>query len=73
MSSFSDLQRKFVDEDGFKAWLFSFLDRVIRCELTPVDTDKVLPEIGPLAVTVGKDEASSFTSRLKDNINFVAS
>ncbi len=73
MSSFSDLRRKIVDEDGFKAWLLSFLDQVIRCELTPVNTDKVLPEVGPSAAIAGEDEASSFISRLKDNANLVAS
>ncbi len=40
MPSFSDLRRKIVDEDGFKAQLLFFLDQVIRCKLTPVDTDK---------------------------------
>lgn len=73
MSSFSDLRRKIVDEDGFKAWLLSFLDQVIRCELTLVDTDKVLPEVGPSVTTAGEDEASSFPSRLKDDANLVAS
>ncbi len=73
MSSFSDLQRKIVDGDGFKARLLSFLNQVIRCELTPVDTDKVLLEVGPSAATIGKDKASSFTSWLKDDANLVAS
>ncbi len=73
MSSFSDLRRKIVDKNGFKARLFSFLDQVIRCELTLVDIDKILPVIGPSAATAGEDEASSFTLRLKDNANLIAS
>ena len=37
MSSFSDLYRRIVDKDTFKTQLLSFLDEVIRCELTLVD------------------------------------
>ena len=37
MSSFSDLHRKIVDEDEFKIQLLSFLDQVIKYELTVVD------------------------------------
>ncbi len=41
LSSFSNLCRKIADEDGFKIRLLSFLNQVIRCELTPVDTNQV--------------------------------
>ncbi len=50
MSSFSDLCRKIADEDRFKIRLLSFLDQVIRFELTPVDTNQILPEVGTLAL-----------------------
>ncbi len=73
MSNFFDLRRKIVDEDEFKAWLFSFLDRVIRCELISVDTDKVLPEVGPSAATTGEDKAFFFALWLKDDANLVVS
>ncbi len=73
MSSFSDLRKKIVDEDRFKARRLSFLDQVIRCELTPVDTDKVLLEVGLSAAIAGEDEASSFALRLKKNANLVVS
>ncbi len=46
MSSFSDLCKKIAGEDEFKTQLFSFLDQVIWYELTPIDTNQVLPEVG---------------------------
>ncbi len=71
MSSFSDLRKKIADEDGFKIQLFSFPDQVIRCKLTPVDTNQVLSEIGPSASAA--PDAFVFASQLKDDTNLVAS
>ncbi len=71
MSSFSDLRKKIAGEDQFKTRLLSFLDRVIRCELTPVDTNQVLPEVGPSASAT--NNASGFASQLNDDANLVAS
>lgn len=73
MSSFFDLRRKIVEKDKFKAWLLSFLDQVIRCELTLMDTNKVLPEVKPAAAISSEDEASSFALQLKDNANHIIS
>lgn len=66
ISSFS------IDEDEFKAWLFSFLNQVIRWELTLLDTNKVLLVIEPLAA-IAEDKAFSFTLQYKDNANLVVS
>ena len=71
MSSFSDLQRKIVDKNEFKTRLLSFLDQVIRCKLTPVDTNQVLSEVGPSALAT--NNASVFALQLKDNANLVIS
>ena len=71
ISSFFNLQRKVVDEDGFKIRLLSFLDQVIRCELIFVDINQVLLEVGPLASAT--NDASVFALQLKDNVNLVTS
>ncbi len=71
ISSFSDLCKKIAGEDQFKTRLLSFLDQVIRCELTPVDTNQVLPEVKPLTLTA--NDASVFASQLNDDANLVTS
>lgn len=71
MSSFSDLYRKIVDEDGFKTRLLSFLYQIIRCELTLVDTNQVLPKVAPSASAT--DDTSVFALQLEDDANLVAS
>ncbi len=71
MSSFSDLHKKIAGEDQFKTRLLSFLDQVIRCELTPVDTNQVLPKVGPSALAA--NNASVFVSQLNDDANLIAS
>ncbi len=70
MSSFSGLCRNIANEDECKIRLLSFLDQVIRCELTPMDTNQVLPKVGPSASAA--PDASVFASQLKDNANLVA-
>ena len=70
MSSFFDLQRRHIDKDEFKTQLLSFLDQVIRCELTSVDTNQVLLEVGPPASAI--DDASISALQLKDDTNLVA-
>ena len=71
MSSFFDLRKKIAGEDQFKSQLFLFLDKVIRFELTHVDTIQVLPQVGPL--TLAANNTSVFAFHLNDNANLVAS
>lgn len=71
MSSFSDLSKTIVDEDGFKIRLLSFLDQVISCERTPVDTNQVLSELGLLISTI--NDASVFALQIQDNANLITS
>lgn len=71
MFSFSDLHKRIVDEDRFKIQLLSFLDQVIRYELTSVDTNQVLPEIRP-SISAIKD-VSVFALQLKDDANLIIS
>ncbi len=71
MSRFSDLCKKIASEDEFKIQLLSFLDQVIKCELTPIDTNQVLTEVGPS--TLPTNDASVFASQFNNNGNFVIS
>lgn len=59
LSSFSDLQKRIIDKNRFKTRLLSFLDQVIKGKLTLVDTNQLLPEVGPLALAT--NDASIFT------------
>ena len=43
----------------------SFLDQMIRWELTPVDTNQVLSEVRPSALAT--NDASVFASQLKND------
>ncbi len=70
-SSFSDLCRNIADKDRFKTRLLLFLDQVIRCKLTPMDTNQVLPEVG--SSTLAAKNASIFAFSFKDNANLIVS
>lgn len=71
MSSSFNLHKRIVDEDGFKTWLLSSLDQVIRCKLTPVDTNQVLLEVKLSVLAI--NNTSVFALQLKDDANLIAS
>ncbi len=71
MSSFSDLCNKIAGEDKFKTQIVLFFDQVIRCELTLVDTNQILLEVGPSISTA--NDTSIFASQLNNNTNLVVS
>lgn len=71
MSSFFDLNEKIVDKHKFKTRLLLFLDQVIRCKLTPIDMNQVLPEIG--LSSSATNDASVIVLQFKDNAILIIS
>lgn len=71
MSSFSDLHRKIANEDRFNTQLLTFLDKIIKCNFTPVDTNKVLFKIR--LAELASEDASVIVSQLKYNVNLITS
>lgn len=71
MSSFSDLHKKIVDENKFKIQILSFLNQIIRYELTPVDINQVLAKVKLSVLVI--DNTSVFALQLEDNTNLVVS
>lgn len=71
MSSFFDLYKKIAGEDKLKIQLLSFLDQIIRCKSTPINTNQVLLEV-KLSVLATND-ASDLTFQLNNDANLVTS
>lgn len=71
MSSFSDLSKRIVDEDGFKIRLLSFLDQVISCEMTPVDTNQVLLKIELSTSTINNASVLPYNFKIMPILSYL--